>query len=76
MYAIVYLNAGVPVFTSPKIYSLLKHRFYWLLRLALSLKNNSLPHQYADALCYLRQRIGLAMHSQNPVFKRLMGDVS
>jgi hypothetical protein len=42
MYASVYLNAGVPVSTSPKIYSSPKHQFYWQLRLILSSKNNNL----------------------------------
>ena len=75
MYAIVYLNAGTPVFTSPKIYSSLKHRFNWLIRLILSLKNNTLRRRDANRLCYFQHRIRLAMPSQKPVFKRLMRDV-
>jgi hypothetical protein len=72
MYTIVYINTSALVFTSRKLYSLLKHRCHALLRSFIALKNRRL-HRVLRAFVYcFRLRIKPAIPPQPPVYQELL----
>lgn len=75
MYAIVYLNTAMSVFTPAKISSSQKHRYSLLLRLLILLKNTILRYRLRDIVCRYRRRIKCLNQQQPFVFNRFMAGV-
>jgi hypothetical protein len=72
MYTIVYINTSALVFTSRKLYSLLKHRCHSLLRSFIALKNRRLHRVLRAFVVRFRLRINHAIGQQHLVCKEFM----
>ena len=75
MYARVYLNTAMSVFTALKISSHQKQHCYALLNPYISLKNTPLIARLNDYRCRYRLRIKSAFLRQSFVFNRFVGSV-